>query len=268
MQTSIKPCFQAYHNTSLNIIDNRCTSIQVAHRLVHTCYNIHISKKEVCTTMKLSDSKIKNTKPGKKIIHLNDGDGLWMEVRPVGSKLWRYRFTFKGKRTRLSLGEYPAVSLKVAREKRDELKTLIVQGINPRTTKETPKDETQAFVSFGDMVKKYLDHYRADRNEKYWQGVESLFKRDVLPIIGKLPIEEINSKQIVTIVQAVQGRGAVESARRLFTQLGKVFKFSIAYGECTRNPCGDIERSMVLQKPTGRNYNVPTKTNHLIQHSY
>jgi integrase len=60
------------------------------------------------------------------------------------------------------------------------------------------------------------------------------------------------------IVQAVQGRGAIESAKRLFTQMGKVFKFAIAHGECTRNPCGDIERSMVLQKPTGRNY--PTIT--------
>ncbi|MCB4743925.1 MAG: hypothetical protein LGB07_03270 [Sulfurovum sp.] len=76
------------------------------------------------------------------------------------------------------------------------------------------------------MVERYLNHYKADRNEKYWQGVESLFRRDVLPVIGNLLIEEINSKQIVTILQAVQGRGAVESARRLFTQLGKVFKFA------------------------------------------
>ena len=114
--------------------------------------------------MNLSDSKIKNTKPADKIIYLNDGDGLWLEVRPVGSKLWRYRFTFNGKRTRLSLGEYPAVSLKAARQKRDELKALIAQGIDPRI-----KEETQAakkVTTYGDMVEKYLEHYRADRNEK------------------------------------------------------------------------------------------------------
>jgi len=208
--------------------------------------------------MFLTDRKIKLEKPATKSKFLNDGGGLQLEIKPHGIKLWRYRCTINGKRTRLSLGEYPAVSLKAAREKRDELKTLIAQGIDPRTAKETPKEESQSFTSVKDMVEQYLNHYRADRNEKYWQGVESLFRRDVLPIIGNLPIEEINSKQIVTIVQAVQSRGAVESAKRLFTQISKVFKFAIAHGECTRNPCGDIERSMVLQKPTGRNY--PTIT--------
>lgn len=208
--------------------------------------------------MFLTDRKIKLEKPATKSKFLNDGGGLQLEIKPHGIKLWRYRCTINGKRTRLSLGEYPAVSLKAAREKRDTFKSLIAQGIDPRSVKEIPKEEKQNFVSFGDMVKRYLEHYRADRNEKYWQGVESLFRRDVLPVIGNLPIEEINSKQIVTIVQAVQGRGAVESAKRLFTQISKVFKFAIAHGECTRNPCGDIERSMVLQKPTGRNY--PTIT--------
>jgi len=155
--------------------------------------------------MFLTDRKIKLEKPVTKSKFLNDGDGLQLEIKPHGIKLWRYRYTINGKRTHLSLGEYPTVSLKAAREKRDALKSLIAQGIDPRSIKEIPKEEKQNFVSFGDMVKRYLEHYRADRNEKYWQGVESLFRRDVLPIIGNLPIEEINSKQIVIIVQAVQG---------------------------------------------------------------
>jgi len=208
--------------------------------------------------MKLTDTKIKNTKPGKKIIHLNDGDGLWMEVRPTGSKLWRYRFTFAGKRSRLSIGEYPAVSLKAARKKRDELKEMFAIGIDPREQKKSSQKENEAFISVKDIVKEYLEHYESKRNEKYWQGVKSLFRRDVLPVIGELPIEKINSKQIVKIVQAVQERGAVESARRLLTQISKVFKFAIAHGECSRNPCNDIERSMILKEPTGRNY--PTIT--------
>ena len=209
--------------------------------------------------MKLSDSKIKNTKPGEKTIHLNDGGGLWLEIKPSGSKLWRYRFTFAGKRSRLSLGEYPAISLKAARKHRDELKEMFSIGIDPRLEKQKSKKEDEPFISFKDMVNEYLEHYRSYRNEKYWQGVESLFRRDVVPVVGDLSIEEINSKQIVKIVQAVQERGAIESARRLLTQISKVFKFAIAHGECTRNPCNDIERSMVLQTPTGRNY--PTITN-------
>jgi len=93
--------------------------------------------------MFLTDRKIKLEKPDKKVKFLNDGNGLQLEIKPHGIKLWRYRCTINGKRTRLSLGEYPAISLKAAREKRDELKALIAQGIDPHTVKDTPKEEDQ-----------------------------------------------------------------------------------------------------------------------------
>jgi len=206
--------------------------------------------------MLLSDTKIKTTKPSTKIITLNDGDGLLLEVRPVGSKLWRYRFTYNGKRTRLSLGNYPEVSLKSARTKRDEIKEMVANGIDPRITEEPTKEKESK--TFAQMVALYLEHYKEDRNEKYWEGVESLFRRDANPIIGELPIDQIKAKQIIPIVQSVQDRGALESGKRLFTQISKVFKFSVSHGEAERNPCADIDRSMILQKPTGRKY--PTIT--------
>ena len=72
--------------------------------------------------MLLSDTKVRTTKPSTKTITLNDGGGLQLEVKPTGSKLWRFRCTIDGKRTRLSIGEYPAISLKMARTKRDAFK--------------------------------------------------------------------------------------------------------------------------------------------------
>ena len=101
--------------------------------------------------------------------------------------------------------------------------------------------------TFAVMVDRYLNHYREDRNEKYWEGVESLFRRDAIPIIGEYPIKQIKAKQIIPIVQAVQTRGALESGKRLFTQISKVFKFAVSHGEAERNPCADIDRSMILQ---------------------
>ena len=206
--------------------------------------------------MLLSDTKVRTAKPSTKTITLNDGGGLQLEVKDTGSKLWRLRCTINNKRTRLSIGEYPAISLKTARAKRDALKEQIANGIDPRI--EGEPTEVPLSKTFAQMVKLYLNHYRADRNEKYWEGVESLFRRDTIPIIGELPINQITAKQVIPIVKSVQDRGALESGKRLFTQISKVFKFAVSHGESTRNPCADIDRSMVLQKPTGRNY--PTIT--------
>lgn len=206
--------------------------------------------------MLLTDTKVRSEKATTKTITLNDGGGLQLEINPKGSKLWRLRCTINGKRTRLSIGEYPSISLKSARTKREELKEQIANGIDPRI-KEYEED-TQENKSFQEMVHLYLEHYRADRNEKYWQGVESLFIRDAIPVIGAIPIDQITAKQIIPIVMSVQDRGAMESGKRLFTQIGKVFKFAVSHGEADRNPCADIDSSMVLQKPTGRNY--PTIT--------
>ena len=205
--------------------------------------------------MLLSDTKVRSVKPSTKTITLNDGGGLQLEVRPTGSKLWRLRCTINGKRTRLSIGEYPSISLKAARATRDELKEQIAQGLDPRIQEEpiVPPSE-----SFSVMVDRYLEHYREDRNVKYWEGVESLFTRDANPVIGEYPINQIKAKQIIPIVKSVQDRGALESGKRLFTQISKVFKFAVSHGEAERNPCADIDRSMILRKPTGRKY--PTIT--------
>lgn len=224
--------------------------------MVHFWYTVAKRLFKGCTTMLLSDTKVRAAKPSTKTITLNDGGGLQLDVKLTGSKLWRYRCTINGTRTRLSIGEYPSISLKAARLKRDELKEQIAQGEDPRI-KEEPTDEPPA-KTFAQMVDLYLDHYREDRNVKYWEGVESLFTRDANPVIGKYPIDQITAKQIIPIVQSVQDRGALESGKRLFTQISKVFKFAVSHGESTRNPCADIDRSMVLQKPTGRNY--PTIT--------
>ncbi len=181
--------------------------------MVHFWYTTEKRLHKGCTTMLLSDTKVRSAKPSTKTITLNDGGGLQLEVKPTGSKLWRLRCTINGKRTRLSIGGYPSISLKAAREKREEFKEQIAQGVDPRM-KEEPTD-TLLSKTFSEMVELYLEHYREDRNVKYWEGVESLFRRDAIPIIGNLPINQIQAKQIIPIVKSVQGRGALESGKRL-----------------------------------------------------
>ena len=96
-----------------------------------------------CTTILLTDTKVRSEKATTKTKTLNDGGGLQLEVKPTGSKLWRLRCTIGGTRTRLSIGEYPAISLKTARVKRDVLKEQIANGIDPRI-KDEPSQVIQS----------------------------------------------------------------------------------------------------------------------------
>lgn len=88
----------------------------------------------------LTDTKIRNTKPGDKPITLNDGNGLYLDIRPTGAKIWRYRYWLTPEKDgRYTIGEYPSVSLSEARRERERLRELVKQGINPTHEKKTEK---------------------------------------------------------------------------------------------------------------------------------
>ena len=87
--------------------------------------------------MPLTDTKIRNAKPSAKPVKLADGKGLYLEIRPTGAKLWRYRYRIAGKENVFVIGEYfndkrsGHISLDHARRSRDEARTLVKQGIHP-----------------------------------------------------------------------------------------------------------------------------------------
>lgn len=109
--------------------------------------------------MALSDTVIRSTKPGAKPSKLSDEKGLFLLVQPSGGKLWRLKYRFAGKEQKLSLGRYPDVSLKEARRRRDEARTIIAAGTDPAAVKREAKLEAQADVadSFAAVADEYLD---------------------------------------------------------------------------------------------------------------
>ncbi|WP_204326949.1 Arm DNA-binding domain-containing protein, partial [Stenotrophomonas maltophilia] len=82
-------------------------------------------------TRMLSDSKIKTLKPTEKMYRILDAERLYIEVRPSGKKIWRFKYTLNGKEGTISFGEYPSVSLADARKRKEDAKALLAKGINP-----------------------------------------------------------------------------------------------------------------------------------------
>lgn len=188
--------------------------------------------------MALTDTSIRNAKPGPKPIKLFDERGLFLLVQPSGGKLWRLKYRYLGKEKKLSLGTYPDVSLKVARERRDEARTILANGTDPATVKAALKDEAKeaaanTFASIGDeYVAKMEREDKAVVTIKKTQWLLSLLNRD----LGKRPISKITPAELLAALQAVESKGQLETARRMRSLSGRVFRYAVATSRASADP--------------------------------
>ncbi len=210
-------------------------------------------------TTPLSDKEVNAAKPKEKMYKLFDGGGLYMEVPPEQSKRWRIKYRFEGREKTLSLGTYPDVSLKSARTKREKIKQLLDEGIDPSQIRKEQKEQKvqaqeESENTFERSATLYIEHLRPNRQEKYWEGVESAFKRLIYPIIGNKNINDVNAKDIIEVLNHIQNRGTIETAHRQFTQISSIFKYAVSHGFAERNPCSDMDKSHVLKKVQTQHY--------------
>ena len=212
--------------------------------------------------MALTATEIKALKPKEKDYKVFDGQGLFLLVAKTGGKRWRLKYRYDNKEKVLALGIYPALTLADARKKAMTYREQIANGIDPAQERKDKKIQHKAkekisVNTFEKMATDYLTQ-RNELNEAYKTRLESAFSNDVYPFIGNKPVTEIIPKDIIDIVKLVESRGAIESAHRLFTQISRVFKYAVSNQWAERNPCNDMDKNMILQSPTKRNY--PTIT--------
>ncbi len=187
--------------------------------------------------MALTDLQVKNAKPAQKLYRLRDERGLFLEVPPTGNKRWRLRFSFQGKEGLLSLGTYPEVSLRDARDRRDEARRQIANGENPSEVRKAHKEASKAeAVTFEKVFLEWFDKFQAIRSESTAKDVRDRMKKNVLPWIGERPIHEITSPELLTIIRRIEDRGAPEQARRILQKCSAVFQFAEATGLIGSNP--------------------------------
>lgn len=193
--------------------------------------------------MPLTDTALRKVKPGEKPFRLFDERGLYLEVTPNGGKWWRLKYRFEGKEKRLSLGVYPDVGLKDARDRRDEARRLLGNGVDPsehRKARKAAKADSAA-NSFEVVAREWVKAFGVTKTEKYWNGVLRRFVRDIFPWIGERPISSISAPQLLEVIRRIEARGAVETAHRALGNCGQVFRYAVATGRADRDPSGDLK---------------------------
>jgi integrase len=192
--------------------------------------------------MALTDIKIRQAKPGATAIKLTDSAGLFLEIRPNGSKLWRYRFRIAGKENTYAIGVYPDVSLSAARTERDIARDLVKAGRNPAHVRQTEKAQqlSENRNTFKVVAREWIEKRLAQRTEKYRNQIERAFVNDVYPKIGRLPLREITAAQILQIIIDMDQRNATTLALMVRQWISAVFCYGVATLRADADPAAAV----------------------------
>ncbi|HEX7021334.1 MAG TPA: integrase arm-type DNA-binding domain-containing protein [Trueperaceae bacterium] len=188
--------------------------------------------------MPLTDTALRAVKPRSTRYELQDRDGLLLEVLPSGRMTWRYRYTLAGKREKVTLGRYPALSLAQARKRRNEAAELIEQGLSPAREKKRER-ETGPVATFADVAERWVTDVLRPASKAAKQD-ETYLRRDCLPRIGWMAPAEVTTANVRACVDAVLTRGHGQAARRVRNVLKRVFEYAEGLGVVRGNPASVV----------------------------
>lgn len=195
--------------------------------------------------MPLTDTSARTAKPKEKPYKLSDERGLYLLVAPGGGKWWRLKYRFGGKEKTLALGVYPEVSLKEAREARDDARQQLRAGIDPSATRKAMKAaQAEDADTFEVIAREWFARFEPTWAPSHSTKIKSLLERNVFPWIGTRPIRQINTPELLANVRRVEARGALETAHRVLQICGQVFRYAIITGRATANPAGDLRGAL------------------------
>ena len=198
----------------------------------------------------LNDTQIINFRPKDKLYRVSDSHGLCIEINPNGSKLWRHRYRFNNKATMMSLGTYPEISLLDARQARDRNKQLLKQGLNPKQPKiDNYRRDNPDEISFKGMFFNWLNNKKHDWTPGYAEDTLQRANSYLLPIIGKMPIDEISSPDMLKLLLEIQEKGLLDTLQKVKGIANSVFAHSVGMGIITVNPVRDLPSDIFKRKP-------------------
>ena len=200
--------------------------------------------------MPLTDTSIRNAKPSLTVRKLSDSGGLQLWINPNGSKLWRLAYRYDGKQRKLAIGQYPAVSLADARTKRNEAKALLASHIDPgqqkaldRLTKANSDANTFEIIAAELLAKK----------KREGKASATIGKREWLygmanEALGKRPVSEISAPEVLAVLRKAETKGLLETARRMRSAIGEVFRYAVATGRATSDPTFALRGALIAPK--------------------
>lgn len=199
--------------------------------------------------MALTDANVRNAKPGPSPKKLTDGGGLYLEVRPTGSKLWRYRYRIAGKENVFALGEYPTVSLAEARAQRTEARALVKKGVHPAQHRRTALLATHAAnaSTFESVAREWIERKKPNWSPYYARQVENFLGSDVFPSVGPLPIRSVTAAHLLDIVRRVEARGAETVALNIRQWCSAIFRYAVSTLRADTDPAASLKGA--IQRP-------------------
>ena len=226
--------------------------------------------------MKLTDKAIQNAKPKDKEFALHDGAGLYLRVKLNGSKLWRWEYWVLKNRRSLALGAYPDVPLKKAREMVVSARYQVSQGVDPKiqikekqqailespgsrsegdTSEGIQIDQVTAHSPFRSLALAWFNHWKLGKAPGHSMRTRNRLTDNLFPVLGALPINEIEAPEIVKMAQSVEKRrgGGTDLAQRSIQTAGQIMRYGINHGRLKRNPAADIKPIEILRPVETKN---------------
>lgn len=199
----------------------------------------------------LTDTKLRSLKPREKLYRIADANGLCIEVRPTGSKFWRYRYRYAGRATMAALGDYPAMGLAEARAARDKARGQLKAGANPTFVAQAERAAAtdRAECTF-EAVGRELIAKRAKEGLSPGSVTRllRLLEKD-LASISAFPVADISAPVLLVALRKLEGRGVIETAHRARVLAGQIFRYAIATGRAQSNPAADLVGALEHRQP-------------------
>ena len=200
--------------------------------------------------MALTDTAIRNAKPKAKPFKIYAGEGLFLLVSPKGGKWWRFKYRVGGKEQLLSLGTYPEIGLKLAKERCTQARKDMENGINPalnrKAIKFAPAENNEN--SFEVVAREWIGKRSAIWAESHSSKILRRLELDIFPWIGKRPIGEIRPPEILSALRRIENRGAVDTAHRALQNCGQIFRYAVATGRAERDYAADLRGALAAVK--------------------
>ena len=213
-------------------------------------------------TNQLTELSIKQAKPKEKQYKLTDGEGMYLRVYPNSSKYWQLQYWFDGKQKILSLGVWPNISLKEARDKRFASKKIIKEGIDPNVenkerlevqSSEREKEKIRKISTFQIVAHEWFSRQSTQWTERHSIGVLSSLKMHVFPDLGEIPIADISNQDLITTLRKLESEGKYETCYRIRQKLEAIFSFAEIEGLCIGNPAIGLQKILTKPQPKSQN---------------
>jgi integrase len=207
----------------------------------------------------LTDIAIKQLRPDPpKTRKLHDGgrNGLHILCHPSGRKVFavRYAHPVTRKEQTLTIGEYPLVSLRTARERAEQARTLRLQGVDPREAEKREKEEIRAAAedTFEQIAQEWIRIRGSHWSDAYRKKISTLVSRHLFPALGKEPITKISAPRLLSILRPIEACGKTDQAHTLLEQAAAIFRFAISTGRAVNDPAAALKDALVPHRQ--RNY--------------